>query len=86
MLSAMRLSQITRLTLQWLQAVEAGSDEDLDDAEGLLIEHLAVAGNAPDQVDHWLSYSAEMTASEGETIESVMETEVILARMQERIR
>ena len=82
----MRLSQITRLTLQWLQAVESDSDEDLDNPEGLLVEHLAVAGNAPDQVDHWLNYSAEMTAFEDETIEAVMETEVILARIQERIR
>ena len=85
-MSAMQFSQITQLTLQWLQAVEAGSDEDLDDAEGLLIEHLAVAGNTQDQVRDWLNYGATLIAYEDETIESVMETEVILARMQERIR
>ena len=85
-LSTMNLSQTTRLTLQWLQAVEVGSDETLDDAEELLIEHLEKSGNTQDQVRQWLDYSTMLMAYEDETIESVMETEVILARMQERIR
>ena len=37
---------------------------------------------AQDQVDHWLSYSSEMTALEGETLAAVIETEVILTRLQ----
>ena len=82
----MLLSQLTRLTLRWPQAVETGSDDALEVAEDRLVEYLVSAGNSESQIDLWLSYSAVMMAHDGETIESVMETEVIMAKMQERIR
>ena len=78
----MHLSQLSLLTLEWHETVEHGSDELFQAARDRLIEHLVSAGNTPEQVQHWLDYSVEMSAHEEETIESVMETEVILARMQ----
>ena len=77
----MKLSQMTLLTLQWLEAIESASGEDLEVTRTRLVENLMSAGNTPDQVQHWLSYSAEMAAYEDETIESVMETEVILNQL-----
>lgn len=52
----------------------------------VLIEYLKAAGNTQAKIDHWISYAAEMTAMNDETPGSVIESEVIMVRMQERIR
>ena len=70
------VSRLTRLTLRWL---ENGNRTEL-------VEYLETNGNSQSQIDHWLSYAAEMSALEVETLDSVIETEAILARMQERIK
>jgi len=46
---------------------------------------LKATGNSQAQIEYWLSYAAEMSALEDETLESVIETEAIMARMQGRI-
>jgi len=46
---------------------------------------LKASGNSQDQIEYWLSYAAEMSALEDETLESVIETEVIMAGKQDRI-
>ena len=81
----MYLSQITLLSLQWFESVETGSYESLATARDRLIEYLVSVGNTPEQVDYWMGYSVVMKAFEEETIESVMKTEVIIARMQGQI-
>ena len=74
-----QLSQLTRLTLRW---IEAGDYETGIAAKDDLVKYLEGAGNNQDQVDHWLSYSSEMTALEGETLAEVIEVEAIMGRMQ----
>lgn len=73
------LSQLTRLTLRW---IEAGDYDTAIAAKDNLVKYLEAAGNSQDQVDHLLSYSSEMTALEGEAPAAVIETEAIMARMQ----
>jgi hypothetical protein len=82
----MHLSELAKLTLEWLETVEHGSDELFQATQDRLIEYLLSTGNSHDQVQHWMDYSVEMQAYEDETIESVMETEVAIARAMGRIR
>ena len=82
----MHMSSLTLLTPSWIETVESGSDEAFHAARDKLIEHLISVGNTSDQIQHWLDYSVDMKAYEEETIESVMEIEVALATMQQRIR
>ena len=78
-----KISQITRLTLRWL---ETADNETATSSRYDLIDYLERIGSTQDKIDHWLSYAAEMTALENETLASVIETEAIMARMQGRIR
>jgi hypothetical protein len=71
-----KLSRITQFTLRWLE----GGDKKA------LIEYMDSVGNSQAQIGHWLGYAAEMSALEDESLESVIETEAILARMQRRIK
>ena len=74
-----QLSQLMRLTLHW---IEAGDYDTAIAAKHDLVRFLEGAGDSQDQVDHWLSFSSEMTALEGETLAAVIEVEAIMARMQ----
>jgi hypothetical protein len=74
---------ITRLTLRWL---EIADHESAIAARHDLVNHLESAGNTQDQVDHWLCYTPEMTALEGEMLTEVIETEACMARIQGWIR
>ena len=58
------LSQITQLTLGWLE----GGDTIA------FTEYLKATGNSQAQNEYWLSYAAEISALEDETLESVIET------------
>ena len=57
-----------------------------EEARDHLVDFLQSVGNTEEQIDYWLSYSVELTAFEDETLESVIETEIILARLLEQIR
>jgi hypothetical protein len=77
-----QLSRITRLTLRWLEA------PDRDTAIATmqdLVDYMKGASNTQEQVDYWMDYSSNMSAVDGETLAEVIETEAILAKMQEQI-
>ena len=67
------------MTLRW---IEAGDHDTTITAKANLVRYLEGTGNSQNGVDHWLSYSSEMTALEGETLAEVIEVEAIMARMQ----
>ena len=71
----MHISRITHLTVRWLNSA--------DDAVAR-----TAAGELVEQMEHWLSYAAEMLALEDEILDSVIQTEArgIMARMQGYIR
>jgi hypothetical protein len=71
---------------RWTSDPETADNETAISSRHDLIGYMESIGNTRDQIDHWLRYSAEMSALEGETPESVIETEAILKRMQGRIR
>ena len=78
------LSHITRLTLRWLESADR---ETAITARNELVDLLTEQGNRQEQIDYWLSYAAEMSAVQGETLaDEVIETEAILARMQGLIK
>jgi hypothetical protein len=74
--------QLARLTLRWLEA----PDREVDIVTSKdLVKYLESAGNSQAQIDYWFDYSSNMSAVERETLTEVIETEAILAKMQEQI-
>ena len=78
----MQLIRLTELTVRWLATDYEAVARDA--AHGL-VAHLEGTGNTIGQIEHWMNYAAEITAIEDETLELVIETEAIMARMQGRI-
>ena len=70
------------MTLRWIEAGDHDTAIAAIAAKHDLVRFLEGAGNSQDQVDHWLSYSSEMAALEGETLAAVIEVEAIMGRMQ----
>ena len=67
------------LTLRWIEVVDY---ETAIAAKAELVMYLEGAGNSQDRVDHWLGYSSETTALEGEILAAVIEVEAIMRRVQ----
>ena len=73
-----QLYRLIPLTLRWIEVVDY---ERAIAAKAELVMYLEGAGKSR-QVDHWLGYSSETTALEGEILAAVIEVEAIMRRMQ----
>jgi hypothetical protein len=75
-------SKIVTLTLRRLAAVETDNLDDFQFEEDRLMSYMKSSGSSDKQIEYWLSYSSEMSALPGESIGEIIETEVILEKLQ----